>query len=91
MRDETPALIFAILLYLYRKMLDQVFSELLSAVVFEGHSAGPLAVNITSVSEFLDERLGCRVLDFEDLGSLTNAQILFGHQLHKGLACRVAD
>ena len=51
---ETPPLVFAILLHFDWESFNEVLSEFLSAVVFKGHAACSLAINIASVSVLLN-------------------------------------
>ena len=51
---KTPPLVFAILLYLDWESFDEVLSEFFSTVIFKGHASCSLAINIASVSIFLN-------------------------------------
>jgi hypothetical protein len=51
---KTPPLVFAILLHLDWESFNEVLSEFFSTVIFKGHAACSLAINIASVSIFLN-------------------------------------
>jgi hypothetical protein len=51
---KPPPLVFAILLNLDWESFDEVLSEFFSTVVFKSHAACSLAINIASVSIFLN-------------------------------------
>jgi hypothetical protein len=50
---KTPPLVFTILLHLDWESFNEVLSEFFSTIIFKGHAACSLAINIAGVSVLL--------------------------------------
>jgi len=51
---KTPPLVLTIILYLNWESFNEVLSEFFSTIIFKGHAACSLAINIASVSVLLN-------------------------------------
>lgn len=81
----------ALFFYLNWQFLYKVFAVAFSLIILKGHASGPLSINVPRHSILLDEGFSGRILNFENLAGLANAQVLLSNELDECFSRGVAD